>query len=821
MFKTIIIMAVRLVAKTARKLLKGLAYFGLITLLVSTIVIQTSGDKDFRFTPVAPVVNDVTGLNPVSVERVIQPLREEEIVSAITTTKGPVSIGGGRYSQGGQIAYEDSLHIDMRAYKQVLAFDAEAREITVQSGISWRDLQAYIDPHDLSVRIMQTYSNFTVGGSLSVNVHGRYIGEGPLVHSVKSIKLVLADGAVVSATPDQNSELFFGAIGGYGGLGVIVEATLLLTENTAVERRVKPLAVADYYEYFTDNIRNNSDVVFHNADLYPPDYQQGLGVSWFKTDKAVTINERLISTDAEYYWRPRIAAFVANYDIGKKFRQFIVDPLLYRTERIVWRNWEASYDVRELEPEDRDDKTYVLREYFVPVRNFDRFVPKMAEIFRRNDANIINVSVRHAHKDPGTLLAWAREEMFAFVVYYQQGTDRVAMDEVKTWSLEMIDAVIENGGTYYLPYQVLASPEQFAAAYPDSAKFFALKARLDPDYRFRNRLWQQHYNGEQVNGAEQSRIKNYRRGEEQTYLTIPEWYLVFNPLEYAEFLESGRSPSEFPFFASIDEYWKLYDRARVITAGRYPANSEYLTMLRVIGVSTSIEYLYKGLYEQTIGRLTRWTAGGEETPEDLIIRQAQRAYSDLIFDTAWYEFDFSGWLGRIWWEPSFIGENFVRKLERKLFFTLEFGFKSLYAKLVGFGAKTAYEASDGLVYLTASVPEGVQRTLPQSVKKTFKGDGAQILAVPRWGGFTKVIPELVRMGVQFKDISGNSRIVVQLRGPASQAIELVEGETLFSAPLVSNNSAQRIYLNVRVDKLHRLLREAETMNLNLEHIYDY
>ena len=33
-----------------------------------------------------------------------------------------------------------------------------------------------IDPYDLSVKIMQSYANFTVGGTLSVNAHGRRSG---------------------------------------------------------------------------------------------------------------------------------------------------------------------------------------------------------------------------------------------------------------------------------------------------------------------------------------------------------------------------------------------------------------------------------------------------------------------------------------------------------------------------------------------------------------------------------------------------------------------------------------------------------------------
>ncbi len=207
-------------------------------------------------------IDNVTQLNPVRVAQVIAPTTTEEIIAAITQTTGPVSIGGGRYSQGGQVAYPDSLHIDMRQFKQVLAFDKNKKQITVQAGIRWRDIQDYIDPYNLSLKIMQTYANFTVGGSLSVNVHGRYVGEGPLVKSVESIKLILANGELKTASPSENSELFFAAIGGYGGIGVIVEATLQLEENQKVVRRDLSMPVSEYKQFFFEHIRDDTSAVF-------------------------------------------------------------------------------------------------------------------------------------------------------------------------------------------------------------------------------------------------------------------------------------------------------------------------------------------------------------------------------------------------------------------------------------------------------------------------------------------------------------------------------------------------------------------------------
>ena len=440
-----------------------------------------------------PLINDITGLNPVYVEAEKRPRSINEVVSFIRASTGPISIGGGRYSQGGQINYPDSLHLDMRALNRVVDLDLEKREVTLQAGVTWRQLQQLIDQHGLAVQIMQTYANFTVGGSISVNVHGRYIGEGPLVHSVKTIKLVLADGSQVRASRELNPEVFWAAIGGYGGLGVIVEATLSLTDNIKVERRNNKMAVTDYADFFTGEIRNNPKVVFHNADLYPPNFTNLRQISWLRTDKPLTDERPLIAEHQTYVWTPRVTELVANSTVGKWLREFVIDPLIYLPGAVVWRNREASYDVAELEPADRRLQTYALREYFVPVSRFDEFVPKLREIFARHQANIINVSIRHAHSDPGTLMAWAKGESFAFVVYYRQGTDQVAKDGVRAWSRDMIDAALSVGGSYYLPYQVQATKQQFAAAYPRHREFFKLKQRLDPDYRFRNALWTAYY----------------------------------------------------------------------------------------------------------------------------------------------------------------------------------------------------------------------------------------------------------------------------------------------------------------------------------------
>ncbi len=444
-------------------------------------------------TQAANIVNDVTGLNPVPVWAVVTPRSTEEVVDALRRSDGPVSVGGGRFSMGGQVASPMSLHLDMRQMNQVLAFVPASRTIRVQAGIRWQDIQRFIDPHDLSVKIMQTYANFTVGGALSVNCHGRYMGLGPVVLSVRAIRLVLADGTVVDASREQNSELFFGAIGGYGSLGVIVEAELELAANTRVQRLNRKMGAAEYLTHFKSKIRGDKRAVFHNADLYPPNFERVRSVTWVETDAPATEPRRLHEPGASYPLHRYFVWAITETPLGKWRREYLIDPLVFRRKIVHWRNFEASYDVAELEPASREHSTYVLQEYFCPVERFEEFTARMAEILQRHRVNAVNVSVRHANADPGTLLAWARGETFAFVLYYKQRTRDNARHRVAVWTRELIDAAIGVGGAYYLPYQPHATPEQFHAAYPRAHELFALKRRLDPAFRLRNVLWDRYY----------------------------------------------------------------------------------------------------------------------------------------------------------------------------------------------------------------------------------------------------------------------------------------------------------------------------------------
>lgn len=763
----------------------------------------------------AAVVREVTGLYPVVVDRVARPRTVEEVRRVMRSAPGPVSIGGGRYSMGGQTATEGATQLDMRELDKVLSVDVEKRLVVVEAGATWRKVQEALDPLGLSVKIMQSYANFTVGGALSVNAHGRYVNQGPVARSVRSLKLVLADGRLVDASPTRNRELFYAALGGYGGVGVIVEATLEVEKNEPLERTAELIPLEDYPAYFRERVKGSKTAVFHNADIYPPAYDRAAAITFARTDRPVTVADRL-QPPYRPRWRDRFLVWwISERSYAKRLRAQALAPLTLKRKPVVWRNYEASYDALTLEPASRERSTYVLQEYFIPVGRFAEFVPRMKDVFTRHKVNVLNVSIRHAEKDPGSLLAWAREECFAFVIYYKQGTGRAERGAVEVWTRELIDAALEARGTYYLPYQWHATDEQFARAYPGAKAFFALKRRVDPTYKLRNKLWDRYLpppadRREEGIRAKLSARPDWRRPEEQTFLVLPEWDIVRGAEEAAEVMKSGR-PSRFPFFSSIKRFWSTRAVSQRAVRDR-PANTGYQVMIGVIGACYAVEHGLKGLYENTVGRLTE-----RETPTkaDEALATAAADYAAFLRQAPWYEFPFGKAL-REFRAASAAGPWSLRRTERRAYGTVMLGAMGLGAKVIAKATGAAYAPQDLTLRAWARGP------VPKDFKVLEKlGPDDRLIELPRYAAFQGAMRSLFSAGGRFVEIAGNRRVALTVLAPEGwDGARLWDG-ALGSWPVYSRPGTRRFALAVPVNQLHLALADLAGTGATIEHVYDY
>lgn len=439
-------------------------------------------------------VANITGLYSVAVARIVAVHSTAGVVQALRDWPGQLATGGGRYSMGGQTAVQGGLHLDMRPLNRLVWLDAPQRRVRVQAGMRWRELQAQIDPLGLAVKTMQSYANFTVGGSVSVNAHGRYVGHGPVGHSVRALQIVLADGRVVETSPTVEPDLFRAAIGGYGAVGVITEVELDLAENVKIARQVQSVALQDYVEHFSTQVLGDPTAVLHNADLLPPEFDVPVSITWRRVPRATRLTEttRLRPHGQTHALEQSMIWALTELPGGAQMQKAVVHPLLKRGPAVCWLNYEASLDVAELEPRDRSRSTYALQEYFVPAQYLVPFVQGMGAVLRRHRAQALNVSIRHSPRDRVSVLPWAAQDVFCFVVYFKQGTSSAAQAAVGRWTRELIDLALQHEGRYYLPYQLHASAEQFKRSYPEAQRLRELKQTYDPQRRLTNELWRKY-----------------------------------------------------------------------------------------------------------------------------------------------------------------------------------------------------------------------------------------------------------------------------------------------------------------------------------------
>jgi hypothetical protein len=316
--------------------------------------------------------------------------------------------------------------------------------------------------------------------------------------------------------------------------------------------------------------------------------------------------------------------------------------------------------------------------------------------------------------------------------------------------------------------------------------------------------------------------QEHRRGPEQTFLTYPEWFLVFSPAEYAVFVRQ-HNPSDFPFLGHIGQFWQGYGAVYKATRNRYPMNWGYHVMIMVIGVSTTVEYGLRSGYETLVGRLAELTRSHGPTEEDRYASRVAQDYVDFIRVEPWYKFDFSSKLIGLWKQTSLWGPDATRKWERKYALTTEYGIKAAYAWLIGMATKASY---DEPVSVTAAVldrlPITAREKLPAMTVLRQNGSGTTLITLPRYQEFTGEAAELAQLGATFREIAGNrGSILLSLIAPPAWVPPLPPQDILFSQPILTRPGEKRVVFTVDVGSLGAMLRSINSQHVSLEHIYDF
>ena len=448
-------------------------------------------------------LNDVhAGLNPSLAARVLRPRTDgelREILRQHWRDRSPLALMGGRHAMGGQQFLSGGTVVDMALLRGVRGFDAAEGRVVVDAGTQWPELLAWLDAHPdnharWTIRQKQTGADdFSIGGSVAANIHGRGLAFAPFVDDLEWIEVMRADGSVVRASATCEPELFSLVVGGYGLFGVVLRACLRLVRGCTLRRQVRLLRAGEAIAAFEQAVA---------AGATYGDFQFAIDAA---SDDFLDLGIQSCYLPVEGAPDPALLRMS-----GEQFRQLLV--LAHTDKTRAFEDYARFYlatDGQRYPPNAQHSGLYLegyhaavdrhpghagsemIGEFYVPRSGLAGFLEDAARQLRTRRASVVYGTIRLVEPDTTTVLAWARERWACIVLNLHVRHDPQGLRDARDAFRALNDLALARGGSFYLTYHRWATAAQIETAYPRVHEFLAMKRELDPRDVFQSD-WFQH-----------------------------------------------------------------------------------------------------------------------------------------------------------------------------------------------------------------------------------------------------------------------------------------------------------------------------------------
>jgi FAD binding domain len=445
------------------------------------------------------LLNDAGELSPTKVAKhvVLNGNPDETLLAALRAELTEANAAGrgivastARHSMGGQSLLADGVALTLD--QPFIEPNVAAKTYRVAAGTRWSTVIRELDKIGFSPAVMQSNNDFGVASTYSVNAHGWPVAFSGGGTTVRSMKMLLADGQLVTCSPTENADLYSFAMGGYGMFGIITELEMDMVPNSRLDPTFETMTGTEFGEAFLKKIREN------------PDIQMAYGRMTIAIDGF--FDEALMITYKPNADQSDIPAATGSGFISKISRDiFRQQPGSDRWKNLRWdieaglnpyissgsatRNSLMNEPVVTLDDKD-PTRTDILHEYFVAPSKFADFVKICQDVIPSSYQELLNITLRFVDTDKFSVLNYAEEPRIAAVMLFSQEKSVRGEADMARMTSELIERVIAIGGKYYLPYRPHATLEQFKRSYPRHAEFVAKKRLIDPGLAFRNGLWE-------------------------------------------------------------------------------------------------------------------------------------------------------------------------------------------------------------------------------------------------------------------------------------------------------------------------------------------
>jgi decaprenylphospho-beta-D-ribofuranose 2-oxidase len=411
-----------------------------------------------------------------------------------------IALLGANCSLGDQVLNEGGVVLDLTLMNAIESWDPLTGRICVQAGVRIADILRITLLDGWSLPAIPGSLAVTVGGAIANNVHGKDAAKnGNFGLAVRSLSLLLANGECLHLDLHENSDIFLGAIGGFGLLGVIVKAELQLVRipsqvlevetriSGSIEETVADLELSTGREFGQTWLDSSSRG--KSAGRGFTKLARFVGVSdppeRDRIEQSLTVNDKVFGIfPSTVLWRslrplfmPPMMDFVNTIYYNKArvetWLKGNINCEIFTEFYFFHNNIPNFYSVYQ-------PPGFLEIQALFPKGNGPEVCRNFIELARKCDLVPV-LSGMKRHKADGFLISFEGDGFAPAFDFHLRGRDP---RKTEVSLRRMFEFVAEQGGKVNLGKDERLPRDLFHVMYPKAAQFWLLKEKLDPNRLF-------------------------------------------------------------------------------------------------------------------------------------------------------------------------------------------------------------------------------------------------------------------------------------------------------------------------------------------------
>ena len=441
---------------------------------------------------------------------VYRPSTVDGIADAFEVAKSSgrnIGLRGAGNSYGDANLNAENIILDLRRMKRIIDWDPATGHIEVEPGVTFEQMWQFILEDGWWPPVVPGTAKPTLGGSAGMNIHGKNAWKaGTIGDHIDEFQLMSPNGHIVSCSRENNPELFYGAIGGFGMLGVFTSLKLKMNRIHSGLLKVEALVSSNLSEMLAqfDELVPDSDYLVGWIDGFARGRQLGRGqihkANYLGPDEdplpgqTLRLEEQILP-DTLFGVIPRSIVWRLGrpfmndlgwrvINTGKYWSSKRSHGAIYLQSHVAFHflldylpDWKRAYGSGGL----------IQYQCFIPENNaLDAVTEILALCQKRGIQNYLSVLKRHK---PDNFLISHGVDGYSLAMDFRVTPKR--RHRIAKLAAELDEIVVESGGRFYFAKDSTLQPETSRAYLGDESinSFMALKNEYDPEHMLQTNLW--------------------------------------------------------------------------------------------------------------------------------------------------------------------------------------------------------------------------------------------------------------------------------------------------------------------------------------------